>query len=60
MQRVKCGDTVLLVWFSTHSPDTVSSAAEDLRLRVGDSGRVLLENVERLALGQKMPQNSQN
>ncbi|XP_062501765.1 anamorsin homolog [Corticium candelabrum] len=50
MQTVKSGDSVLLVWFSTHSTNDISVLAENLRTRVGGSGCVLLENVERVAL----------
>ena len=56
MQTVKSGDSVLLVWFSTHSTNDISVLAENLRTRVGGSGCVLLENVERVALGEILPQ----
>jgi hypothetical protein len=51
MQGVSTGDVVLLVWFSTHNSEDVSTLAEELKSKVGPTGHVLLENVERIALG---------
>jgi SAM-dependent methyltransferase len=50
MQGVSTGDVVLLVWFSTHNSEDVSTLAEELKSKVGPTGHVLLENVERIAL----------
>ena len=51
---------MLLVWFSTHDSDDVSAAAEELRSKVGATGHVLLENVERITLGSKIDIKNKN
>ncbi|XP_065828783.1 anamorsin homolog [Oscarella lobularis] len=50
MDSVRDGDCVLFVWHSSQATDLVSRTIEDLRSRVGNSGEILLENVERISL----------
>ena len=55
MDSVRDGDCVLFVWHSSQATDLVSRTIEDLRSRVGNSGEILLENVERISLGISAP-----
>lgn len=44
------GKRVLLIWHGGNSTETIQQAVEDLRLKAGENGAVLLEHAERLLM----------
>ena len=51
------GKRVLLIWHGGNSTETIQQAVEDLRLKAGENGAVLLEHAERLLMGQSIKTN---
>ena len=47
---VSPGQQVLLLWDSGCNPESVKEFAEELHTKVGESGKVQVENAERLTL----------
>ena len=44
------GQHVLLIWGAANSPDSLKNCVDDINSQIGSSGKVQVENVERLAL----------
>lgn len=42
---------ILLLWHGANKTETIQEVVENLRLRTGENGVVLLEHVERLLVG---------
>ncbi|XP_046396930.1 anamorsin homolog [Ischnura elegans] len=57
MDSVKGGDKVLVLWASTIAPERLEKLVNDLQDRVGASGKVCVENIDRLSLSSH-PQSS--
>ena len=46
------GREVLVIWHAGNAAETMQPLVEELRKRAGEKGRVSVENVERLAVGE--------
>lgn len=50
MALLSAGESVLLLWGGSQSPDKVQKCAEQLRAQVTDQGEVQVENIDRLTV----------
>ena len=47
---IAAGSKVLLLWGASHSPESVKDSVNQLAQKVGSSGKVQVEHIERLQL----------
>jgi len=52
MDNLKAGQKLLVLWGGAIPPEKLKSAVEEATKIVGKSGKICVENVERLALGE--------
>ena len=50
-ERVLAGRVVLVIWHQAHTPEVMQPLLERMMERVGATGRVVVENAERLITG---------
>ena len=48
--RVEAGQSILLLWFGQNPAESMKDTVNDLLQRVGESGKVQVEHVERLSV----------
>ena len=48
--EVSPGQSVLLLWSGNLSPELLQTSVQQLKEKVGDGGKVQVENIERLSL----------
>ncbi|PSN52731.1 Anamorsin [Blattella germanica] len=51
MYGIESGHHILLVWGEASPPETFKKAVEDVQTMTGKSGKVSIENIERLSMG---------
>lgn len=50
-ERVLAGRVVLVIWHQAHTPEVMQPLLERMMERVGETGKVVVENAERLITG---------